>query len=478
MNRDFFMLGFGSMVGVGWAVSSNHWLAQAGGPLAAFLGFLLGTLLLLPIGLSHGELMSSMPVSGGVMVYAYRAYNTFISFIGSWFVALAYLTILPWEAIYINNILTRLFPFLRGGTPLYHVMGSPIYLKTVLMGTFFALGLFFINLKGSKLAGKIQTALSYVIILCGAAVIIFSFLKFDMDNILPLYKNIGIGTHQHLYSGILSMVVLVPFFMAGFDTIPQSIEEKSDKITTKSVSRTLILSIVAAGIFYALIIISTAGISPWTSYALEEAPAMANRLQSVYGGSLGSVLYYVIMIGTLSGLFSTWNGMFMASARLLESMGRSGLLPKFFKKSHKKYKTPVGASVFCFVAAAAGPLVGFAVIDSLTSLGSVAFVLGWFITCLSALKLRKNEKNLKRPFDIFGGIHTIRLSVVISLLIVLLTFIPGQPAFMGRLSLILFFIWLALGFVFYYFTNFGERGISERMRRRILFPKNLVQENK
>ena len=115
---DYFMLGFGSMLGVGWAVSSNNWMAQSGGPLPAFLGFALGTLLLIPIGLCYGELMSSLPVSGGVMAYTYAAFGTPMSFLSSWFVALAYLTILPWEAIYINRILSNLIPFFDSGTVL------------------------------------------------------------------------------------------------------------------------------------------------------------------------------------------------------------------------------------------------------------------------------------------------------------------------------------------------------------------------
>ena len=37
--KDYFMLGFGSMVGVGWAVSLNSWFTTGGGVLAAILGF-------------------------------------------------------------------------------------------------------------------------------------------------------------------------------------------------------------------------------------------------------------------------------------------------------------------------------------------------------------------------------------------------------------------------------------------------------
>ena len=80
---DFFMLGFGSMVGVGWAVSSNHWIAQAGGPIPAFLGFIIATLLLIPIGLCHGELLATLPQGGGVLVYTSKAFGRNLSFISN-----------------------------------------------------------------------------------------------------------------------------------------------------------------------------------------------------------------------------------------------------------------------------------------------------------------------------------------------------------------------------------------------------------
>lgn len=466
---DYFMLGFGSMVGVGWAVSSNHWLAQAGGPLPALIGFILGTLLLIPIGLAHGELMSSLPVGGGVMVYTYRAFGTGLSFISSWFVALAYLTILPWEAIYINRILGNLIPVLRSGPVLYEIGGEAIYLYGVLLGLVFTALLFLINYKGSKTAAKLQTFLSWSIIVIGILVIIVSFIKGDLQNLFPLYQNIGVGQHKNLGTGILTMVVLVPFFMAGFDTIPQSVEEAHPKLTFKKIAKVLVMAIALAGIFYGLIIVSTASVLPWTDYATYESPAMATMLQGAYGGSIGQILYLLVMLGTLAGLFSTWNGMFMAAARLLQSMGNSGLLPAFFKKEHPKYKTPVGGYVFSLIATAIGPFVGLSFIDPLTSLGSVAFVLGWLLTSLSALKLRKSEPELKRSFEVPGGKATLILAVLIAAFIAGATFVPGQPAYMGNLGVILFAAWLVLGGIFYYFTNYGDRGMTDKERRRELF---------
>lgn len=466
---DYFMLGFGSMVGVGWAVSSNNWMAQSGGPLPAFLGFIIGILLLIPIGFCYGELTSSLPVSGGVMAYTYAAFGTPVSFLSSWFVALAYLTILPWEAIYINRILSNLIPFFNSGTVLYHIGGNPIYLSSVILGLIFAFILFIINFKGSKSAAKLQTVLSWAIIVIGIIVIILSLIKGSLSNLFPFYENIGVGEHTGSFTGILSMIVLVPFFMAGFDTIAQSAPEADPDVEFKDIAKVLILSIIAAGIFYALVIISTGSVSPWKIYALENPPAMSVLLQDAYQGAFGDILYVLVMIGTLAGLFTTWNGMFMAAARLLQSMGHTGLLPSIFAKEHKKFKTPVTGSIFCFFAAAIGPLIGMKFIDPLTNLGSVAFVFGWLLTCLSAYELRKKEPNLYRRFKVPGGQKTILLAVIISTAIVVLTFIPGQPAFMGFEGLSLFFLWLILGLIFYYYTNFGSKGISEEKRQKKLF---------
>ena len=35
---DFFCIGFGAIVGVGWAVSINGWMTSCGGPIPAALG--------------------------------------------------------------------------------------------------------------------------------------------------------------------------------------------------------------------------------------------------------------------------------------------------------------------------------------------------------------------------------------------------------------------------------------------------------
>ena len=48
---DFFCIGFGAIVGVGWAVSINSWMTGSGGPLPAAVGYLLAMVLMVPVSL-------------------------------------------------------------------------------------------------------------------------------------------------------------------------------------------------------------------------------------------------------------------------------------------------------------------------------------------------------------------------------------------------------------------------------------------
>lgn len=94
---DFFCIGFGAIVGVGWAVSINSWMSGSGGPLPAAAGYLVAMILMVPIALCYCELCTMLPVSGGGMAYAFRAFGDRIAFISGWAAFGAFITIIPWR---------------------------------------------------------------------------------------------------------------------------------------------------------------------------------------------------------------------------------------------------------------------------------------------------------------------------------------------------------------------------------------------
>ena len=95
---DYFSLGWGTMVGVGWLVVMDDWLTR-GGPLGGILGFAIGGILLLPIGYVYGKLVIAMPDASGEVAYTARVFPRPVSFYSGWMMMLAYFIVCPWEAV-------------------------------------------------------------------------------------------------------------------------------------------------------------------------------------------------------------------------------------------------------------------------------------------------------------------------------------------------------------------------------------------
>src|SRR5256714_14726295 len=122
---EYFTFGFGTMIGVGWLVLMDDWLAR-GGPGGAMLGFLLGGLLLFPIAHTYGRLVERIRDAGAEIAYTEGVFPPEVSFAAGWTMVLSYAIVCPWEAVATGNLLARVFPSLNS-YQMYVVDGSPIY---------------------------------------------------------------------------------------------------------------------------------------------------------------------------------------------------------------------------------------------------------------------------------------------------------------------------------------------------------------
>ena len=129
---DFFSLGFGTMIGVGWLVVMDDWLGR-GGPLGAILGFALGGALLLPIGYVYGQLVRAMPDAAAEIAYTSAVFPRSIGFATGWMMMLAYCIVCPWEAVAIGRITSYIFPAMNS-FELYRVAGKPVFLPHLVIG--------------------------------------------------------------------------------------------------------------------------------------------------------------------------------------------------------------------------------------------------------------------------------------------------------------------------------------------------------
>ena len=87
--RDLVMLAFGAAIGWAWVVLSGDWILT-GGTLGAVLGFALGGLMVLFVGMTYSELCPAMPKCGGEHVFSMRALGFNWSFVCSWALTLSY----------------------------------------------------------------------------------------------------------------------------------------------------------------------------------------------------------------------------------------------------------------------------------------------------------------------------------------------------------------------------------------------------
>ena len=463
---DFFCIGFGAIVGVGWAVSINGWMTSCGGPVPAGIGYIVALIMMVPIALCYCELVPMLPVAGGGMAFAYRAFNDKAAVLSGWAAFGAFVAIIPWEAIQITDVLGYLIPGLKSGKPLYEVMGSGIYLTTIIIGTICSLLLFALNMRGLAAAAFVQKILCFVLV--GAAIIgaIASLVGGNAGNWQPIYdvsnpEIYGPGlkevSHSSMMGGIFAILASAPFFLAGFETIPQGVEEAGGEVS--SVGKTVVLSVALACIFYAILLFCFGFAWPWQEFAGMERPAAATMFKFLFPGTAGLVLYWLITIGAIAGLFTTWNGFFMASANLLMSMARGRVMPKVFAQQNKN-GIPVPGLIVCLVLSLIGPFLGANMIDSITCFSAAAFVLSWAITCWSLIRLRKTEPSLNRPYKIPGGLAMAGFAAIVSTVVLICMFIPASPFYVGAQAVKMFIGWLIIGLILYLASSGQRKGMS------------------
>lgn len=463
---DFFCIGFGAIVGVGWAVAINSWMTSCGGPVPAAIGYLVALIMMLPIALCYCELVPMLPVAGGGMAFSFKAFGPNIAVISGWAAFGAFVAIIPWEAIQITDVLGYLIPGIKSGAPLYTLYGSDVYLVTIIIGTVCSLLLFALNMRGLATAAFVQKILCFVLVGAGVIGAVAAVIGGDFSNLKPVYdvsnpdiygEGLKVVSHTTVFGGIFAILASAPFFLAGFETIPQGVEEAGGDM--KSVGKTVVLSVLLACVFYAVLLFCFGCGWNWQEFALMDRPAAATMFLSVFPGTAGKVLYWMIVIGAIAGLFTTWNGFFMASASLLMSMARGRLVPRIFARQNAN-KIPVPGLLVCLCLSLIGPLLGPNLIDSITCFSAAAFVLSWLITGWSLVRLRKTHPEMERPYKIPGGIYMGYFAAVVASLVFICMFVPASPFYVGSLAIKMFFGWMIIGALCYLFSAGQRKGLS------------------
>ena len=421
---DYFTLGFGTMVGVGWLVVMDDWLRR-GGPLGAILGFAIGGAALLPIGYVYGRLAMAMPDSGAEIAYTEGVFGRGVSFIAGWTMILAYWIVCPWEAVAIGKIAAYVFPWLDS-CELYRVAGDAVYLPHLAIGLGLTAVITLVNHRGIRSSASFQNwttwgllALFAVFALAGAA-------RGAAPNFRPSFAGGALVS-------VLLVLQIVPYFMTGFESVPKCAEEAGPEFAARGFFRAILSAVVVGVTFYVAIIAVVAYVYPWQGLAGARF-ATAVAFERAFGARW---VVNLILAAAVLSLLKVFNGNFVASSRLLYAMGRRGLAAARLGSVHPTNRTPSLAVLLIGLSSAAASLLGQSILIPVTELGSMASATGWLLACAAYWRMRPGAR--ERRLASAGA--------AVGLALILMKILPWVPGHFSRPEYIALGLWVACGWL-------------------------------
>jgi len=435
--RDVLTLSFGAMIGWSWVFLTGEWLLRAG-IAGTLIAFAIGGTAVIFISLTYAELASAMPRVGGEHVYTLRALGRGPSFICTWSMVMAYITVPVFESAAIPTALEYLFPELKAGF-LWRILDADVHLSLAMCGVAATLIITFVNYIGIKTAAIVQSIITGCFCIVGLMFFAGALFSNPVDAAaaeqIPMIKNGWLG-----FMGVL---IMVPALMVGFDVIPQSAEEID--LPAPMIGTLLIISVVMAVVWYALITLSVGlSLSPAELESSTMATADANAI--VWGGAWAGKLMVIAGIG---GILTSWNAFIIGASRVLYALAESGMLPAIFARLHPRFKTPYTAILFIGFLCCISPFFGRTILVWLVDAGSFAIIIAYAFVAWAFIKLRKNEPDMDRPFRVRHGMFVGYTALVMSIGIGLV-YMPGSPsALLWPYEWVMVLGWAILGALLY-----------------------------
>jgi basic amino acid/polyamine antiporter, APA family len=457
---EYFALSFGAIVGVGWVVILGDWLKQAG-PVGSIVAFLAGGVTLLLIGFCYAELTARWPVSGGEVAYTYEMFGVPTCFATGWFLALGYMTTTIFEAVSVVWVASTLAPRIQGPF-LYSVHGSAVYLGSLLLGLGGMILITFLNYQGVKPASRLQNALTYSKILLVIVIFFVGLVWGKFSHLEPPFRRDSGGS---IWTGILGVFLTVPFWMSGFNTVAQVMEEKARRTSLKLVGSMIILSIVAATLFYCLIILASSMTMPWQDLLKLDLPAAKGFEVGLHSPWLSRSVLLVALFGNIT----VWNSVFLSSTRVLFALGRAHIISKRFGVIQPGTGAPGAAILFMGALGSLGVFLGKGAILPLVNVTSSCYALSYALVCMGLVVMRCQGRP-PAAYQVPGGTVTAAVSTIASVYILLLSiYQPYVDA--GRsipMEWWLLIVWGGLGALFWYAARGLRRKVTEEERRIIM----------
>lgn len=394
--------GVGSIIGSGWLFGALN-AAKLAGP-SSILSWLLGSVMVLLIGLCFAELGPMVPVSGGVVRFPHLSFGSFASYVMGWITWIASATVAPIEVEGALTYATKWAPLTSSHSDGTHTLTATGYVLAVIGMAIFVV----VNYYGIRWFARLNNLLVgwklFVILL---VIVAFMVTAFHPHNFNATEYGANGGFAPGGAKGIFTAIATagITFSFLGFrQGVELAGETKNPK---RNIPIAIIGSVLLTGLIYVLLEVAFIAAVPksdlahshgWIglAYANDFGPLAA--IASAIGlGWLAVTLYVDAVISPAdTGLVYT-----TVTARCSYAMGRNGNAPESLARTTKD-GAPVVSLVLAFVVGLIvflpfpswQQLVGFITSATVLSFGAGPLVLS---------AMRRQIPDLHRPFKLPGG---------------------------------------------------------------------------
>ncbi len=375
------------------------------------VAFLVAAVTYVATGLAYSELATTYPYAGGAHIYSMKAFNDLAGFIAGWAVMLDYTVDIALFSIASAGYLSFFLPsvFATGQVSLANI---PVAILGLIAGVLvlFLLVLNIVGIRSSSLLNEILVALGITV---QATVLVVSLgLHFNWNSFVQELLHLGVnaplqGTDyvQALANfplqNFLVAITLAMSSFIGIESIAQAAEET--KKPYRWIPRANKLSIIFVLIF--AIGLSVAGIGGIGASTLSSAQNIDNPVTAM-AVAIPNIGIYLAPIVAFTGFglcYVSTNTGIIGVSRVVFSMGRFRLLPRWFYTVHRVFRTPVRSILIFGVIGMALALTGQ--LQLVANLYNFGALLSYIMVNISLIVLRNKEPDTYRAWKVPGEIR-------------------------------------------------------------------------
>ena len=437
---DVWALSLGCIIGWGAFVMPGTTFLPTAGPAGTVIAMIVSTAVMLVIGCNYAYLMEKQPGIGGVYSYTKGAFGRDHAFLSSWFLCLAYVSLIPQNATALSVVGRALFGSVFQQHRLYQIAGYDVYRAEILISISLLVAVAIIAIYFKRLLQWILTGFALLML---AGVVIISVAAIPHINLHTVFGSFG---DINPLRGIFSIIILAPWAFVGFEVV--SLETAHFTFKTSESKKLIELAIILGGFIYIAMTAVAASVVPdgyttWQDYLADIESFGGYAAIPTFNAArtaVGEAGLVIIGLTLISAIITSVIGFYRASVRLLTNMAEDHILTDSFEK-------PAVCYIFIMVISILLSLFGRNVLAWVVDLSSVGAIVAFGYASAAAGKTAKAENNEKmKRFSVIG--------IVASIIFGIAQLVPYMSSIetMDAESYMLLALWCLLGFQFYWRT--------------------------